>query len=301
MPTTDGGIIARKSANPVIMHMNYCRNDMSIPYVFQKARGWGYDGVECHVETSMKDYPSFEAYIADVGEWRERCGFEHIYFGYSFREAGDPDPAVRGAATERAAAFFTLAKEKLGVTLSNISAGVYILREGVPLFDFDKHGSAAASEEVFGYHEDSMKQLAGHMEKIGVKLALETHMCVIHDIPEATVRFIEAIGSPNIGVNFDYGNYYWHEQCKTLKQTFDSFEGRILYFHLKNSIKLPNLIRFQTQLSEGQIDHREYLAYIRDRKIAAPIVLEAPREGDREWFAKEDGDYIRAVMEDLDF
>lgn len=289
--------------NPVIMHVNYCQNDRPIAYIFQKAKQWGYDGVECHVETSMAQYQTFEAYIEDVQKWREKCGFEHIYFGYSFREAGNPDPAIRSAAVEKAAEFFTLANEKLGVTLSNISAGEYILSkgEGVHPFDFDRHGSAAATGEEFEWHSDSMKKLARQMEKIGVKLALETHMCIIHDTPEATMRFIEAIGSLSIGVNFDYGNYYWHEACAPLKQAFAYCEDKILYFHLKNSIKLPNLIRFQTQLAEGQIDHREYLSYIKEKGICAPIVLEAPRHSDREWFAQEDGAYIRAVMGDLGF
>ena len=295
--------VNRKNANPIIMHTNYCGNSPEIEYMFEKAKSWGYDGVECHVESSINKYESPKDYIADVKKYSEKYGIGRIHFGYSFTEAGASDIATRDNAVSKAAAFFSLAKDILGVELCNIAAGGYILskEEGVHPFDFDRHGSAAASESDIANFTDSLKKLAAHLEKIGIKVALETHMNLIHDTPEATIRLIELIGSPNVGVNMDYGNYYWHQRCKSLEETFKIYEGRILYFHLKNAIKLPNFVRFQTQLGEGQINHREYLSLIKKYDIKAPIVLESPRDGDREWYAKEDIAYIKSVMDDIGF
>ena len=293
----------RENMNPIIMHTNYCGNTPAVEYMFKKAKSWGYDGIECHVESSSNNYNSHDEYITDVKKYREKYNIEHIYFGYSLKEAGDSDGAVRDMAVSKAADFFTLAKKELDVDLCNIAAGGYILSKDADVhpFDFDRHGSAAASEDDIARYVDSLQKLAAHLERIGVKVALETHMNLIHDTPEATVKLVDMIGSPNVGVNMDYGNYYWHERCKSLEETFRIYEGRIFYFHLKNAIKLPNFIRFQTQLSEGQINHREYLSLIKKYDIQAPIVLESPRDGDREWYAQEDLAYIKSVMTDLDF
>ena len=55
-----------------------------------------------------------------------------------------------------------------------------------------------------------------------------------------------------------------------------------------------------TGLADGAINHREYLRLLRQHGFSGPICIEAPRAGDREWFAQQDIAYLKALLGDLD-
>ena len=102
-----------------------------------------------------------------------------------------------------------------------------------------------------------------------------------------------------IGVNLDYGNAVYFAKNPSIGDTIKAMGTSLLYVHLKNSLPLPTGGRIATGLADGQINHREYLRLLRDAGFAGPIGIEAPRPGDREWFAVQDLAYIRAVMKGL--
>jgi sugar phosphate isomerase/epimerase len=75
----------------------------------------------------------------------------------------------------------------------------------------------------------------------------------------------------------------------------------IHYVHLKNWYKiaapLNNAIR--CGLADGIINNRELLKRLARLSYKGPVAIEAPREGDREWFAKQDIAYIRALVAEI--
>ena len=75
--------------------------------------------------------------------------------------------------------------------------------------------------------------------------------------------------------------------------------GSIHMVHLKNSVPVGEG-RMATGLADGAINHREYLRLLRQHGFSGPICIEAPRAGDREWFAQQDIAYLKALLGDLD-
>lgn len=47
------------------------------------------------------------------------------------------------------------------------------------------------------------------------------------------------------------------------------------------------------------VNNREFLRLLSVRGYKGPIGIEAPRPGDREWFAKQDIAYLRALMAEI--
>jgi len=285
--------------NPIIMHINYCEQGQTIDEVCRNAAKWGYDGIEFRAKVPDK-FDSREAYVAEIKRCCEKHGLKHIHFGYMFDGSSNDDESVRDAAVADAAGFFKLVNRELGVNLCNLFMDLCV-KEGGSRWDFDNNGSAAASERNFQNNVDTLKKLNVHLEKMDFYLALETHMNYIHDLALPTRKFVDALGKSNIGINIDYCNNRHMKGIKPLAETIDIYGDKLYYFHLKNSVKpFDSDLWFCVALSQGEINHRELLKIMRDRGYTdCPIVIEAPRDGDREFYAQEDIKYLKWLINDL--
>ena len=106
------------------------------------------------------------------------------------------------------------------------------------------------------------------------------------DTVDAATRLVERIDRPSIGVNLDYGNMLGFEVRPSLAEAVRSLGEKIHYVHLKNSAPLrEGAGRLPTALSEGEINNREFIRLLMEVGYDGPICVEAPRPGDREWFA----------------
>jgi sugar phosphate isomerase/epimerase len=119
-------------------------------------------------------------------------------------------------------------------------------------------------------------------------------MKYIHDTPEATRKLVDLIGSPNFGINMDYGNTVYFPDFPAVEDAIDIYGDKLFYTHLKNSVPKVGG-RTPVALSEGEINHRLYLKKLREVGFEGPIGIEAPRPGDRVWFAQKDLEYYKAV------
>ena len=124
-------------------------------------------------------------------------------------------------------------------------------------------------------------------------------MCYIHDLPSAAKKLVDMIDNPAVGVNLDYGNAVYFENIPSLKETIEEMGESLYYVHLKNSILLSDGSMLKTSLDDGEINHREYIKLLKDTGYKGPICIEAPRTGDREWYAQQDLKYIKSVIEDV--
>lgn len=50
---------------------------------------------------------------------------------------------------------------------------------------------------------------------------------------------------------------------------------------------------------EGEINHREYIKLLKESGYNGPICIEAPRAGDREWYALQDISYLKSIIADV--
>lgn len=283
---------------PIIMHVNYCEQGQSISEMCRKAVAWGFDGIEFRrVRTGVEETPG--EYLDAVARAAEEAGLGQVLFGGPGFDLMTEDAAVRKAQVEEGLRFYKLAAERVALTVCNTMAGS--LRnpdKRVPYSEYDRQGSGAATEDHYLWAAEGFRELGALAEALGFKLAFEIHMGYLHDLPEPAIRLIQKIGSPAVGANLDYGNMVYFPAPPSLARTISTLGDRTFMVHLKNSVAAGGA-RFPVGLGDGVINHREYLRLLMERGFDGPICIEAPRPGDREWFAQQDIGYLKSVLNDL--
>ncbi|MDA0747486.1 MAG: sugar phosphate isomerase/epimerase [bacterium] len=285
---------------PIVLHVNYCEQGQTIPEMCQKAVDWGYDGIEFRrYRRGMDETP--EQYVDSIAASAQKSGLKYVLFGGPGIELMTGDADARKAQVEEGVQFYRLAADRVNLTVCNIMAGS--LRSSDPNVgggDYHKHGSAAAEEKHYTQAAEGFKVLGGVAEELGFKLAFEIHMGYVHDLPDPTMKLLGMIGSPAVGANLDYGNMVYFPKAPSLSETISTLSEKLYMVHLKNSMP-AGTGRNAVGLGDGIINHREYLSLLKQSGFSGPICIEAPRPGDREWFAQQDIAYLKSVLKDLDW
>ena len=288
--------------NPVIMHVNYGEvkfssfGPKSVDDICRMAAEIGFNGIEFRSDmpTELKDL-SFKEYYTQIAEGKKKYGLSDMLLGVIVRDAMNPDKEARQKAIDLALEKAKLAGELFGATVCNtLSDTVRSPIPTAPAGAYEFTGSAAATKEQWDLLVDTYQQIGKGLEPIGLKFAFETHMNYIHDVPAASKKLVDLIDSPMIGINMDYGNTVYFPVKPSVTETIDIYGDKLFYTHLKNSVNKKG-----SALADGEINHREYLAKLRQVGFAGPIGIEAPRPGDRVWFAQQDLAYYKAVVASL--
>ena len=280
--------------NPIIMHINYCEQGQSLDEACCKAVNWGFDGIEFRsVSRGVEMEP--EDYLDTVANAVEASGLKTVIFGMPGPNLMPDDAAVREKEIETKAQFFRLATKRFDLTVCNTTTG-WLNNPDIPYYEYDKHGSGMATEDQWAWATEGFQILGDLAEELGFRLAFETHMCILHDLPVAAKTLVDRIGKTSVGINLDYGNTVYLSKNLPLEETIAAVKDRIYYIHLKNSVGLFSGGRLATALGDGQINHREYLKLLKEIGYQGPICTEAPRPGDREWYAQQDLAYLKSVM-----
>ena len=293
--------------NHIIMQINYAERAggnfgrRSIAEVCAFAKGIGFDGIEFRgkLPTEMT-HLSFREYAEEIAKGKRESGLSDILFGFNLLDCVNPEK--RDAQIADVIEKLKIVREVCGTEVCNVSGSWFEPREnGIPWYRYDLRGSGAAKEEDWDLTVDAFSRIAPTLEQIGLRCAFETHMGYIHDLPASAKRLVDLIDSPMIGINLDYGNTVYFKERPTVVQAIDQCGDKLFYTHLKNSIALPETenIRLATALGDGEIDHRMYMEKLEDTGYAGPIGIEAPRQGDRIWYAKCDMAYLKSLLADF--
>ncbi len=291
-------------AYPVIMHVNYCEQGQTIREICACAAKCGFDGVEFRRKrTGVRETP--REYLDEVAKWTAEYGHRYVLFGGPGVNAMTPDKAALRREIDEYKEFLTLAAERVPLSVINFMSG--------PLQDptvapsrvaYHLHGSHCAEPWQWESAAEMCREIADYAPD--VKFAFETHMYYLHDLAETAMKLCELIDRPNFGVNLDYGNtQYFTSSVLPLEEAIDRCGKKLFYTHLKNCYHVSRLdtpdARFliPSGLGEGAINHRAYLKKLRDAGFDGLIGIEAPRSGDREWFAAQDIAYTKSVLADL--
>jgi sugar phosphate isomerase/epimerase len=288
-------------ALPVIMHVNYCEQGQSIDEICKKAVDWGFEGVEFRRKRAgASEVP--EAYLDQIAKGVSRSGLKTVIFGSPGPNLAVADDRARESEIEAVVNFYRLAAERFKLSVCNTFAGNMMNpAAGVSYFECEKHGSFVASEDQWQYAADGFTILGRLAAELGFRFAFETHMCYIHDLPAPAKKLVDRINHPAVGVNLDYGNAVYFKNPPGLKETIGMLGERLYYVHLKNSVGASDGGRMPSGLGEGEINHRAYLKLLKEAGYDGPVCIEAPRAGDREWFAQADIAYLKSLMRDLEW
>ena len=263
------------------------------------ASSHGYDGIEFRGDVpGCLGGISFLEYAKQIAVEKERYGLTDILFGMSVKDAASREKEARDATIAFAIERAKIAREICDTRVCNTSATPVFSKDAtVPGYRYEFHGSVASCEEDWLYTADTYQKIAVELEKLGMRFAFETHMNYLHDLPVSARRLVDMIDSPMVGINLDYGNSVYFPNPPSLEDAIDVCGDKLFYTHLKNSVGLPDSgRRFPVALSEGAINHRQYVKKLDEVKFQGPIGIEAPRPGDRYWFAKCDIDYFKTLL-----
>jgi sugar phosphate isomerase/epimerase len=278
----------------IIMHVNYFEAGYPLATLFDKAKFYGYQGVELRgfrADTTTPDY------LKEVkAEW-DRTGLPHVILACP-AELNNPSTEARAASVDKCCDLLRQAAG-IGVKLFNCFTGS-LLAEGAAYTDFDKNGSAAATEDTWQWAVEAYQQIGSVAGEVGLKMGFETHNCYLHDLAAPARQLVDLIDRPAVGLNLDMGNIVINPKGEPMEEVIRILSDKIHYVHLKNLYR-PALVGgwIVCGLADGVIDNRTQLRLLREVGYAGPLCLEAPRQGDRDFFARSDIEYIRWVLNGL--
>ena len=119
-------------------------------------------------------------------------------------------------------------------------------------------------QEAFDLVVSHCKDVIKTAEDSGVYLAVECHTVNVLYSPERMLEFIEAVDSPNIGLNVDIVNWLSFENvyrtAELTDRTFDLLGERIFTGHIKDAVVEDKLIihMSETWLGNGIVDSAAY-------------------------------------------
>lgn len=294
--------------NKVIMHVNFGEIDYdsygkkSIDDICKQAAEIGFDGIEFRGMPPMELRDagvSFEEYVAQVAAAKKKYDIKEILFSILAFECDSQDKEERARVIAEVIKKAQIVNEVCGTTLCNTVSTMHFSTDPEAKRQaYEKHGSAVTTAEQWDLTVDAYQQIAREIEKLGMKFAFETHMNYVHDLPTMAKKLVDLIDSPAVGINMDYGNTFFFPEKPSIVETIDLYGDKLFYTHLKNYTKIPGgaLPRY---LSDGDINHRLYLEKLKEVGFTGPIGIEAPRSGDRVWFAKQDYNYVASLMKDI--
>lgn len=288
--------------NPTIMHINYGEmtydsyGKRSIDDICKIAADIGFDGIEFRGKPPRElAHLSFKEYVQQVAEGKKKYGLNTIMFSIGLSKSTDPDAAVRAADIAEAYEKAQIVNDLCDTTICNcFASNIRSSISTAPGAAYEFHGSAAATPEDWKLTVESFQEFGSKVAPLGMKFGFETHMNYIHDLPAPAKKLVDLIDSPAIGINMDYGNTVYFPVRPSVTETIDLYGDKLFYTHLKNSSAVAGG-RIATALSDGEINHREYLGKLKEVGFTGPIGIEAPRGGDRIWFAQQDFAYFKAV------
>ena len=278
----------------LIMHCNYFERGYPVETTFDKAVEHGYDGVEMRGR-ARDEAMSTDEYLDLVEKEKQRTGIEVVlalHGSFMTDDAGERASQLDnwGHVLRRGI--------DMGVTTYNAMSGG-ITADDMGPGEYDKSGSGAATEDHWKWAAEAYRALGAIAQEGGVRLAFETHMGLLTDVAAPTKKLLDMIDSPAVGANIDMGNIVLHPNGETLEEVLDILKGKIYYTHLKNVYLVPDGGWICCHISDGVNDNYKFMEILKGDGYDGPVGLEAPRQGDRNYFAWVDREYIASVCADL--
>ncbi len=284
--------------NLIIMHVNYMEQGQSIEEICEKAVKFGFDGVEFRRKMqNMSD----DQYLEKLAFAVEKSKLKYVLFGSPGPNLMLPEKDKREKEIEEAINFYRKAAKYFRLTVCNTMTGP-LINPSYPYSQYEKHGSNYANENHWKWAIEGFKILGDIAEELGFYFAFETHMGYLHDTVLSSKKLVDLIDKKHVGINLDYGNIICFKDPPSLEEVIKICDNKLYYVHFKNLFKV-NGIEYGNiipcALEEGIINHREFLKLLKKINYKGPICIESPRNGDREYFAKQDISYLKSILSEI--
>jgi sugar phosphate isomerase/epimerase len=279
----------------VYLHVNYCEGPGKLDTLFDIAQRNTYDGVELRYKYRFPDLNQ-EQYLQKVLALKNRYPALDIYFQGMVNLYRDDTDAINRELDEYIA-FLAWSQRHLGTRIMNFSTGT-LIRPGGNYNDFDQNGSGMATEADYGKTARSLRRIGDAATALGMRVALESHNCCLHDLAASCRKLMDATAHDAIGINYDHSNILINKKGETIEQVFALIGDKIYHTHLKNMLVVKD-VYLVTHLDQGQINTCEILRRLRDGGYRGELCVEYPWPGDGVIAAKRDKEYIDYLQDFL--
>lgn len=270
----------------------------SLEEICTKAVKFGIDGIEFRRKViGMTD----DEYLEKLARAVDKAKLKNVIFGFPGPELMDENTERRKNELDNYVSFFKKAAKYFNLTICNTMTG-NLENPEFSFFRFEKHGSNYAKDYHWEWAVEAFKILGDLAEELGFYFVFEIHNCYLHDTPHSAKKLVDLIGKKHIGINLDYGNIILRKDATTLKESIEICGDKLYYVHMKNILKVKGsdtLLYITSNLSDGIINNREFIKLLNEKNYTGPICIEAPRDGDREYFLRQDLSYLKSVIEEL--
>ena len=280
----------------VLMHVNYCEGPGKLESCFALADRFGYSGIEFRWRYQFKDLENQEQYKAKIASLKQKYPHLELVFGGNVR-MNRVEPDVTKADIEEFSRFLPWANKECGTTMMNVQTGAMIAPNG----DWRKpgeNGSAIATDQDYEDAAKGLRIIGDMAAELGMKIALESHGCYLHDIGTSCKKLMDLTAHDAIGINHDQGNIILNPRGEKLDEVFNLLDGKLYYAHVKNAIIVQGQY-VAMPLKYGAIDTPKAIAHY--KKINLPMIAtEVPGVGDKLNAAREDIEYVNWIFSELE-
>ena len=280
----------------VLLHVNYYEKPGGLDELFAIAKEFGYNGVELRWKYQFEDMNQQE-YQEKIVLLKKKYPEFEITFGGNIEFCRGEADAVEQETSEYLE-FMEWAKLELNTKVMNFFTGLLVNKE-VDYCKFHINGSTLAVKEDYERSAKGLKIIGDKASELDMLIALETHNCYLHDLPTPSRKLLDLTNHNAIGMNIDYGNIVLNKNKSSLSESFDIFDGKIYYAHLKNVLIFGDSFMV-THLDQGCINNMDFLNILRNNLKSGLIALEYPNTGDGVIAAKRDMEYIKFLTKRLE-
>lgn len=167
-------------------------------------------------------------------------------------------------------------------------------------------GSKTATAADYEVTARELRQLADFAADRGVDISIELHQHSIADTSWSCLHLLELIDRPNVGLNPDLGNLYWHYETpeETLEHAIVAIAPKTRYWHCKQlqRVQIPDLEKsyfLLVPLPDGEIDYRFSIAAMLDAGYDGWLAIEGFRYGDQIRGDQRSVAYCRELIAEL--
>ena len=164
--------------------------------------------------------------------------------------------------------------------------------------------SRYASEADFVEAAKQLREVGQRAADKGLDVSIEIHQGSIADNSWSGLRLVELIGLPNVGVNPDLGNIFWHfeEPEETSEAAIVAMAPKAKYWHCKSLKKvhypqLEKAIFLRVPLDIGDIDYRFAVSAMVDAGYQGYMAIEGANSGDQLTQDIRSAKYARGLIE----
>jgi sugar phosphate isomerase/epimerase len=274
----------------ILLH-SYTFRSYSIERAFQKAKEFGYAGIE--LSTVHFNFFNLDQEIKRLDGIQKKYELPIITADFPANFITSDESLRESVEYLRKA--IPLLKE-LGVRILNGGVGPLAGKEPS---DFSQGGSAIATEEHYERAIKGLKEIVPLLEENNLLLTLEIHMNTLHDTAASAKRIIEEVNSPLVLANLDLGNMYATPQAEEPIKAIEILGDRIGYIHLKNCRKIGDRYDYTWALEDGDIDYFRALSFIYKKGYKGDICIEYCGLGDPTPRARKDILYLKDILNEL--